>query len=215
MQRNVQMKGTSLGDGTRRFFHPGMKMMVVKIQPGEIYTTSDQELISTGLGSCISACLWDAMAGVGGMNHFMLPFCDADADDIEHWSPAQWRTKAARYGNYAMELLINTLLKKGAIKTRLQVKLFGGAMVMGAQATVGEKNIEFIRSYIASEGLILVGEDLGGVLPRKLVFDPLSGKAWVKKLTGYRAQVQAEEKDYGQRLVSEANRGDEDNSELF
>lgn len=213
MQKNVQMKGTSLGDGIRRFFHPGMKMMVVKIQPGEIYTTSDQELIATGLGSCISACLWDDIAGVGGMNHFMLPFCDAD--DIEHWSPAQWRTKAARYGNYAMELLINTLLKKGAIKTRLQVKLFGGAMVMGSQATVGEKNIEFIRSYIASEGLILVGEDLGGVLPRKLIFDPLSGKAWVKKLTGYRAQVQAEEKDYGQRLVSEANRGDEDNSELF
>ncbi|SKA45510.1 chemotaxis protein CheD [Enterovibrio nigricans] len=213
MHKILELTGCPIGAGARRFFHPGKQMMMVKIQPGEVYVTSERELISTGLGSCISACVWDPFIELGGMNHFMLPF--GDADNIEGWDPTQWRSNAARYGNYAMELLINTMIQQGAVKSRLRVKLFGGGMVMGKQAAIGKKNIEFIRSYVESEGLVLVSEDLGTEFPRKVVFDPMTGKAWVKKLRGYRGEVEAEESNYKRRLVKEAKREDDDSAELF
>ncbi|WP_283130011.1 chemotaxis protein CheD [Enterovibrio norvegicus] len=213
MHKVLELTGCPIGAGVKRFYHPGKQMMMVKIQPGEVYVTSERELISTGLGSCISACVWDPFIALGGMNHFMLPF--GDAEEIEDWEPTQWRSNAARYGNYAMELLINTLIQQGAVKSRLRVKLFGGGLVMGKQANIGEKNIAFIRNYVESEGLTLVGEDLGSEYPRKVVFDPITGKAWVKKLRGYRAEMEAEENNYNRRLVNEAKRDDEDNAELF
>ncbi|MBE1276154.1 chemotaxis protein CheD [Enterovibrio baiacu] len=213
MHKVLELTGCPIGAGVKRFYHPGKQMMMVKIQPGEVYVTSERELISTGLGSCISACVWDPFIALGGMNHFMLPF--GDADEVEDWDPTQWRSNAARYGNYAMELLINTLIQQGAIKSRLRVKLFGGGLVMGTQANIGEKNIAFVRNYVESEGLTLVGEDLGSEYPRKVVFDPITGKAWVKKLRGYRAEMEAEENNYNRRLVNEAKRDDEDNAELF
>lgn len=215
MHKILELTGCPIGAGARRFYHPGKQMMMVKIQPGEVYVTTERELISTGLGSCISACVWDPFIELGGMNHFMLPF--GDADNIEGWDPTQWRSNAARYGNYAMELLINTLIQQGAVKSRLRVKLFGGGMVMGTgkQANVGEKNIDFIRNYVKNEGLNLAGEDLGSEFPRKVVFDPITGKAWVKKLRGYRAEVEAEEISYKRRLVNEAKRDDDDSAELF
>ena len=213
MHKVLELTGCPIGAGVKRFYHPGKQMMMVKIQPGEVYVTSERELISTGLGSCISACVWDPFIALGGMNHFMLPF--GNAEEVEDWDPTQWRSNAARYGNYAMELLINTLIQQGAIKSRLRVKLFGGGLVMGTQANIGEKNIAFVRNYVESEGLTLVGEDLGSEYPRKVVFDPITGKAWVKKLRGYRAEMEAEENNYNRRLVNEAKRDDEDSAELF
>ncbi len=213
MHKVLELTGCPIGAGVKRFYHPGKQMMMVKIQPGEVYVTSERELISTGLGSCISACVWDPFIALGGMNHFMLPF--GNAEEVEDWDPTQWRSNAARYGNYAMELLINTLIQQGAVKSRLRVKLFGGGLVMGTQANIGEKNIAFVRNYVESEGLTLVGEDLGSEYPRKVVFDPITGKAWVKKLRGYRAEMEAEENNYNRRLVNEAKRDDEDSAELF
>ncbi|MGF1766617.1 chemotaxis protein CheD [Enterovibrio makurazakiensis] len=213
MHKILELTGCPIGAGARRFFHPGKQMMMVKIQPGEVYVTSERELIATGLGSCISACVWDPFIELGGMNHFMLPF--GDSDNIEGWDPTQWRSNAARYGNYAMELLINTMIQQGAVKSRLRVKLFGGGTVMGKQANIGEKNIAFIRNYVQSEGLNIVGEDLGTEFPRKVVFDPMTGKAWVKKLRGYRGEVEAEETNYKRRLANEAKRDDGDSAELF
>ncbi|MDD1791936.1 chemotaxis protein CheD [Enterovibrio sp. ZSDZ42] len=213
MHKILELTGCPIGAGARRFFHPGKQMMMVKIQPGEVYVTSERELIATGLGSCISACVWDPFIELGGMNHFMLPF--GDSDNIEGWDPTQWRSNAARYGNYAMELLINTMIQQGAVKSRLRVKLFGGGTVMGKQANIGEKNIAFIRNYVQSEGLNIVGEDLGSEFPRKVVFDPMTGKAWVKKLRGYRGEVEAEETNYKRRLANEAKRDDGDSAELF
>lgn len=215
MHKVLELTGCPVGAGAKRFYHPGKQIMMVKIQPGEVYVTSERELIATGLGSCISACVWDPFLELGGMNHFMLPL--GDADDINGWDPTQWRSNAARYGNYAMELLINTLIQQGAIKSRLQVKLFGGGMVMGLgkQANIGQKNIEFIKNYIQSEGLHLVSEDLGSEYPRKVVFDPMTGKAWVKKLRGYRGEVEAEESSYKRRLINETKRDEGGNAELF
>lgn len=215
MHKILELTGCPVGAGAKRFFHPGKQMMMVKIQPGEVYVTSERELIATGLGSCISACVWDPFIELGGMNHFMLPL--GDSDDIDNWDPTQWRSKAARYGNYAMEILINTLIQQGAVKSRLQVKLFGGGMVMGMgkQANIGQKNIEFIKNYIKNEGLHLVSEDLGSEYPRKVVFDPITGKAWVKKLRGYRGEVEAEENSYKRRLIHEAEQNNSNSAELF
>lgn len=179
MHKSLFLTGCPIEAGARRFFHPQTQMTMVNIQPGEIYVTSAHELIATGLGSCISACVWDPFIALGGMNHFLLPF--GDEENIKDWDPRHWHSNAARYGNHAMELLINTMIQQGAIKRRLKIKIFGGAMPSGSKMLIGDKNIEFIRSYVINERLNLVGEDLGGKLSRKLIFDPMIGKALIKK----------------------------------
>jgi chemotaxis protein CheD len=151
----------------------------VKILPGEYYVTRAEEVISTVLGSCISACVRDPQQGVGGMNHFMLPedaTCGSDG----------WRDPAVglatRYGSYAMESLINDLLKLGALRARLQIKLFGGGRILEGMSDVGERNIRFIRDYMRLEGYPVVAEDLGGSQPRKVLYFPRSGRVRVRKL---------------------------------
>ena len=112
------------------------------------------------------------------MNHFMLPFSEGQGwggdDDIT--------STATRYGNYAMEHMINDMLKAGAIKKNLEVKIFGGGQIISGMSDIGLKNIEFVRAYVKSEGLNLVGEDVGDVFPRKVLYYPLSGRARIKKL---------------------------------
>ncbi|MFD2178739.1 chemotaxis protein CheD [Veronia pacifica] len=211
MQKVLELKGHPEGSKVMRYYLPSRQKMLVKIHQGEVYVTSEDELIGTGLGSCISACIWDPEVSLGGMNHFMLPF--GTSDDIAEWDPTQWRSKAARYGNYAMELLINTLIQQGAEKKRLQVKLFGGGVVMGECAAIGEKNIAFAKDYVSSEGLTLVGSDLGDDFPRKLMFDPCTGQAWVKKMRGFREEVENFDKKY--RRVLQSRKVDSGDSELF
>jgi len=151
----------------------------VKILPGEYYVTRAEEVISTVLGSCISACVRDPQQGVGGMNHFMLPEDAACGSD-------GWRDPAVglatRYGSYAMESLINDLLKLGALRARLQIKLFGGGRILEGMSDVGERNIRFIRDYMRLEGYPVVAEDLGGSQPRKVLYFPRSGRVRVRKL---------------------------------
>ncbi|SIO03095.1 chemotaxis protein CheD [Rhodovulum sp. ES.010] len=122
-------------------------------------------VLSTVLGSCVSACLFDPVAGVGGMNHFLLPG-DTSA-----------RSSELKYGAMAMELLINELLKAGALRSRMQAKLFGGARVSAAFGDIGEKNVIFARSYMAREGFDVVSESLGGLQARRLHFRPATGAA--------------------------------------
>ncbi len=117
-----------------------------RIQPGEFYITSHHEAITTVLGSCISACIRDPQLGIGGMNHFMLPE-DTTAGKSSWLDNATGL--ATRYGSYAMEALINALLKMGANRSRLEVKLFGGGHVLNAGIAVGERNIEFARTGCA------------------------------------------------------------------
>ncbi|RXJ72437.1 chemotaxis protein CheD [Veronia nyctiphanis] len=211
MHKVLELRGHPKGASVSRYFYPSLQKMMVKIHPGEVYVTSDDELIGTGLGSCISACIWDPEIGIGGMNHFMLPL--GTSEDIAEWTPTQWRSRAARYGNYAMELLINTLIQQGAEKHRLQVKLFGGGVVMGQCTAVGEKNIAFAIDYVTSEGLVLVSNDLGDDFPRKLIFEPKTGKAWVKKMRSYKGDVQRFDKKYQRTLQSP--KVDSGDSELF
>ena len=151
----------------------------VKILPGEYYVSRGEEAISTVLGSCVSACVRDPQRGVGGMNHFMLPE-DTAVGPNEWLDPAVGL--ATRYGSYAMESLINDLLKLGAARERLEIKLFGGGQILAAMTDVGGRNIRFIRNYLTLEGYRVAAEDLGGTQPRKVVYFPVTGRARLRKL---------------------------------
>lgn len=166
-----------------------------KILPGEYFFTAKDMMIVTVLGSCVSACLRDRVSGVGGMNHFMLPDGGGDAD-----SPV---SASMRYGTYAMEVLINELLKAGARRENLEAKVFGGGNVLrGFNAiNVGERNAQFVREYLRAEGIRCLAEDLNDVHPRKVYFFPRTGKVLVKKLKSLNNNTLVNrEQDYASRL---------------
>ena len=153
-------------------------MPAAKILPGEYYVTNQDEIITTVLGSCVSACVRDRVFGIGGMNHFMLPVSNgggwAGRDDIVG--------SANRYGNFAMEHMINDILKHGGHRRNLEVKVFGGGQIIDSMGSIGIRNIEFIRCYLRTEGLPVLAEDLGDTYPRKIVYYPSSGRVRMKKL---------------------------------
>ena len=153
------------------------QMQAAKILPGEYYVTSHDEVITTVLGSCVSACIRDRVFGVGGMNHFMLPISDGQG-----WGNSDLVSSATRYGNYAMEHMINDILKYGGHRKNLEVKIFGGGQIISSTTNIGTNNIDFVREYIFAEGLRVAGEDVGDIYPRKVVYYPKSGRVRIKKL---------------------------------
>jgi chemotaxis protein CheD len=149
-----------------------------KILPGEYYVTLRDEIITTVLGSCVSACIRDRKLRIGGMNHFMLP-----ASKSGNWGGAEDVTSTAtRYGNYAMEHMINEILKNGGHRRNLEVKIFGGGQIINSMTDIGSNNIKFVRGYLETEGLAITSEDVGDVFPRKVLYFPATGKVRVKKL---------------------------------
>lgn len=148
-----------------------------KISPGEYYFTDKNMLIVTVLGSCVSACIRDTFTGIGGMNHFMLP----DGAKSDRDNPV---SESMRYGTYAMEVLINQLLRNGARRENLEAKIFGGGNVLRSFTTnnVGDRNAAFVKQYLRDEGIRVTGEDLLDIYPRKVYFFPKTGKVLVKKL---------------------------------
>lgn len=166
-----------------------------KILPGEFYFTGKDMLIVTVLGSCVSACIRDRISGVGGMNHFMLPDGGADSDN-----PV---SASMRYGTYAMEVLINELLKAGAKRENMEAKVFGGGNVLrGFTAiNVGERNAKFVLEYLHTERMRVIAEDLNDIYPRKVYFFPKTGKVLVKKLkVEHNDTLKRREQDYASRL---------------
>jgi chemotaxis protein CheD len=157
------------GEASFFFYDAHFKNDAVKILPGEYFVHNEDMLIMTTLGSCIAACLYDRNAKVGGMNHFMLP--DGAGD-------------SGRYGSYAMELLINEMMKRGASRTSMEAKVFGGGQVVSGMTTmnVGERNTNFVMDYLKTERIPVVSKDVLDVYPRKVCFLPGSGKAMVKRL---------------------------------
>jgi chemotaxis protein CheD len=157
------------GEASFFFYDAHFKNDAVKILPGEYFVHNEDMLIMTTLGSCIAACLYDRNAKVGGMNHFMLP--DGAGD-------------SGRYGSYAMELLINEMMKRGATRMTMEAKVFGGGQVVSGMTTmnVGERNTNFVMDYLKTERIPIVSKDVLDVYPRKVCFLPGSGKAMVKRL---------------------------------
>ena len=168
----------------------------VKVLPGEYFVTSDDMMVMTVLGSCIAACIWDPKVRVGGMNHFMLP--DGGADT------------SGRYGSYAMELLINEMMKLGARRESMQAKVFGGGQVMHSFTTmnVGERNTAFVLDYLQTERIAVISKDVLDIHPRKVCYFPATGKAMVKRLAhSHPETIETQERKGNAALVATSNAG--------
>lgn len=186
---------------TNRYFDRKFGLEAAKILPGEYFVSGDEALLVTVLGSCVAACIRDVDSGIGGMNHFMLP------DDGGKSSAGS----SARYGTYAMEVLINHLLKLGARKNRLEAKVFGGGAVMAslASSNVGARNAEFVLDFLKTEKIPIVAKDLLDSYPRKVYYFPHSGRVLVKKLHRvHNDTLFSRESDYKSRLSSSSLEGD-------
>ena len=167
--QRLKMQPRKPGEASFFWFDPHFNAEAVKVLPGEYFVDAEDIPIMTTLGSCIAACLWDRQARIGGLNHFLLP----DGDD-----------GSGRYGSYAMELLINEMMKRGASRSSLEAKVFGGGQVIEgmSQLNVGERNTRFVLDYLRCERIPVVGKDVLDIYPRKVCFLPASGKAMVKRL---------------------------------
>jgi chemotaxis protein CheD len=162
-----------------RFWDSEHNCYSARLLPGEYYVTRHAEVICTVLGSCVSACIRDARLNIGGMNHFMLPLDGSNGESA--WAAAA--SAATRYGNVAMERLINDILKLGGRREDLEIKLVGGGRVLTElRNDIGARNIEFVRQYVREEGFKVLSEDLGDVFARRVVYFPQSGRMRVRKL---------------------------------
>lgn len=184
-----------------RYYDRNFQAEAAKILPGE-YCVSDQGmLLVTVLGSCVAACIRDVDSGVGGMNHFMLPD-DGGRDALG---------SSARYGTYAMEVLINHLFKMGARRNRLEAKVFGGGAVLASlsSSNVGARNAEFVLDYLKTEKIPVVAKDLLDSYPRKVYYFPETGRVLVKKLHRvHNETLFSRERDYKDRLSGAKVEGD-------
>jgi chemotaxis protein CheD len=199
VSRVEQLKAQPRKPGEASFFYADHHFQydAVKVLPGEYFVSNEDLVIMTVLGSCIAACIWDGRARTGGMNHFMLP--DGDGAD-----------GSGRYGSYAMELLINEMLKLGARRETMQAKVFGGGQVMAGFTTmnVGERNTQFVIDYLATERIPIVSQDVLDIHPRKVCFFPVTGKALVKRLAHSHPETLAVEERRGNAAsVAKSNAG--------
>ncbi|NOZ67030.1 MAG: chemoreceptor glutamine deamidase CheD [Alphaproteobacteria bacterium] len=180
------------------YFDQKLGRTIHKINEGGFCVLSRSDhVIMTTLGSCIAVCMYDPVMQVGGMNHFLLP---------EEKNNADKNTYNMRYGNHAMEVLLNEILKRGGQKERLVLKAFGGGNVLSLTANIGSHNQQFLKQYIADEGLVLDMCDLGGDFPRRLAFYPSSGNAYVKILRRVSdLDIHSREETYRQKAVQESH----------
>ena len=187
-----KMKTRPRRPGEAAFFYVDhhFQFPAVKVLPGEYYVSTDDMVIMTVLGSCIAACIWDTRVRVGGMNHFMLP----DGDMVGG---------SGRYGSYAMELLINEMMKLGARRESMQAKVFGGGQVMASftAMNVGERNTEFVMNYLKTERIPIVSKDVLDIYPRKVCFFPSTGKALVKRLAHSHPEALVEQERRGNAVT--------------
>jgi chemotaxis protein CheD len=180
---------------TNLYYNRNFDTEAAKVLPGEYYVTGKDMLLVTVLGSCVAACIRDTHSGIGGMNHFMLPDGGTDTNNPTSTS--------ARYGSYAMEILINHVLKLGARRANLEAKVFGGGNVLAGMTVtnVGERNAAFVLGFLALENIRIAARDLVDIYPRKVYFFPHSGKVMVKKLrNAHNDTIFKREQDYGSQL---------------
>lgn len=194
------------GQFARKLYYDSIfGIQAAKLLPGEYYATRRNMMIVTVLGSCVSACIRDPVAKIGGMNHFMLP----DRGGGEK-SPMGM---SARYGAYAMEVLINNLLQKGADRSRLEAKVFGAGHVMSCMTDVGRRNAGFVLDYLKHEQIKVLAHDLGEAYPLKVYYFPHTGIVKVRVLRHmHNDTIALREKSYRAMVESSPDAG---NVELF
>lgn len=176
------------------YFDQRLNIDAVKLLPGEYFVTTKDMALSTVLGSCVSACIYDLQGGVGGMNHFMLPEKENDQGV---------QVECARFGGYAMDILIRELLRNGARRENLAAKVFGGGNVQRAMVSsaIGSQNTRFVKKYLAGQGIPILASDLEGEHPRKIHFFPKNGRVLQKKLYVARNDTIAEREQHYSRLL--------------
>lgn len=179
---------------TSRFYDHQFKREVVKVMPGQFFVASGEVVIATVLGSCVSAVVWDPVTRIGGMNHFMLAVSsDDNGEEID----------CMRYGQFAMDTLIERVLAQGALKQSLEAKVFGGGRVLrGFNASdIGDDNAAFVLQYLEERGIPITASNLGDIYPRKLYFFPDSGRVMMRKMkTDYNPKVARIEQAYRANL---------------
>lgn len=188
---------------SKRYFDSNFEIEAVKVLPGEYYVTTSNLMVVTVLGSCVSACIRDREKGIGGLNHFMLAGNGAN--------PENPNNPSARYGTFAMEVLINHILKLGCRRSNLEAKVFGGGRVMSSltHSRVGENNAQFVLDFLKTEGIPVVAQDLLSTHPRKVYFFPHSGRVLVKKLVRqHNDTLMRREREYAARLTEVPVSGD-------
>lgn len=197
-----QAAGRNTSDG---YYDSRFLAQAIKILPGEFRATGQDLMLVTVLGSCVAACVHDPVALVGGMNHFMLP----EGPD------GSLGGDSARYGSYAMEVLINELFKLGARRERLEAKVAGGGAVLPGMTfnPVGDRNGRFAIDYLRAEGIRVVAQDLFDVFPRRVHFFPASGRMLVKRLPAVESNELVRREEQYRRRVD--RRPAESSIELF
>lgn len=183
-----------LSSGVHKYVDGMTRRSKVRIGPGSYFVSyGEGEILTTVLGSCISVCAGDPETGVGGMNHFMLPM-----PTVSDGPP---NTVDLRTGAHAMEALLNDILRHGCPRSRIKLKIFGGADMIGTAHPVGATNIEFALDYFKREGMPIEATDIGGTDARKLEYEPRSGRARVKLIVDHSAQkLRSEEERYQKQL---------------
>ena len=203
LRRPAVAESATADEASNFYFDRDHQLNAVKLLPGECHVTDEDMVLVTVLGSCVAACIRDPLLGIGGMNHFMLPDAGNDAG-----TPM---SASARYGSYAMELLINQLLKRGARRAALEAKVFGGGNVLKGftVANVGDRNAAFVIEYLKTEKIQVVARDLCDIYPRKVYYFPKTGKVLVKRLrSAHNDTILERERDYGSRLRAAPVAGD-------
>lgn len=175
-----------------RFWEPKLEAWQVQVLPGDLYVTRADEVVSTVLGSCVSACVRDMSRGIGGINHFLLPRAPGSDDGA-----------SARYGVYALELLLNTVLRGGGKRGALEIKVFGGGRVLEGTGDIGRANIAFVRKFFADERLVVSAEDVGGPFARRLRYWPRTGRVQLLQMP-MAGGVLAQEADAAARIAPTA-----------
>jgi chemotaxis protein CheD len=184
------------GEASFFFFDAHFRNDAVKVLPGEFFVHDEDILVMTTLGSCIAACLWDREKKIGGMNHFLLP-------------EGKGATDSGRYGSFAMDLLIGEMVKRGATRSTMEAKVFGGGAVISGMNSinVGQQNTEFVLEYLRTERITVVSKDVLDIYPRKVCFLPASGKAMVKRLASANTEALAAQERAAARTVLAAGAG--------
>lgn len=186
----------SVARSSRRYFDPRFEATIITVAPGEHeITAAKDEIVATVLGSCVSVCMRDPQIGVGGLNHFLLPKNNGGADS----------NAGERYGDTAMEVLINGLLKRGARRGNLEAKVFGGARVLSGATmlAIGDGNIAFVTEFLKVEGIPVVSKDVGGTRSRRIHYQPATGRAWVQHVQSTSRDAESEQEvAYLNRLKS-------------
>lgn len=195
-----------------RYWDNVHNVWAAKILPGEFYVSTHGEMVVTVLGSCIAACIRDKVRGIGGMNHFMLPTQGEFSSEIWGSNP---NTHASRYGNWAMEYLINEILKRGGKRENLEVKLFGGGQMIASMSDIGQRNILFAYNYLASEGLSAAASDVGDIYARKVLYFPDTGSAKVRRIKQMKNDTIIKRETAYQKTVAKPDESQAGSIDLF